>query len=172
MKIQRTVSRESVPVARILCLPDLLTEQTIRFCRRAEDWREAVRLAGSLLVQQGLVTAAYVEAMIRVVEEIGPYMVLGPGIAMAHARPEDGVVRACMSLVRLKSGVEFGSEANDPVDLVFAFGAVDREQHLEALRELALLLQSEEGVAAIRLSRSVREAARVIRRYSKVAKHA
>ena len=40
--------------------------------------------------------------------------------------------RMCMSLVRLASPIEFGSEANDPVDLVFAFGAVDKEAHLQA----------------------------------------
>jgi len=154
-----------------LRLSDLLTERTIRFHQRAAGWREAVRLAGALLVRQGSVTASYVEAMVRVVEEIGPYMVLAPGIAMAHARPEDGVVRACMSLVRLDSGVKFGSEVNDPVDLVFAFGAVDKEQHLEALRELASLLQSDEGVAAIRRCRTARQAARVVKRYSKLTKH-
>jgi len=42
------------------------------------------------------------------------------------------VKRMCMSLVRLASPIEFGSEANDPVDLVFAFGAVDKEAHLQA----------------------------------------
>jgi mannitol/fructose-specific phosphotransferase system IIA component (Ntr-type) len=165
------VSCENLAPVGTLRLSDLLTERTIRFHQRAAGWREAVRLAGDLLVQQGSVTASYVEAMIRVVEEIGPYMVLAPGIAMAHARPEDGVLRACMSLVHLDSGVEFGSEANDPVDLVFAFGAVDREQHLEALRGLASLMQSEEGVTAIRHCRTAREAARVVKRYSKLTKN-
>ncbi len=163
------MSSENNMPARALRLSDLLREQTIRLGQQAMGWREAVRLAGSLLVQEGSVTAAYVEAMIQVVEEIGPYMVLAPGIAMVHARPEDGVVRACMSLVRLDTAVEFGSEANDPVDLVFAFGAVDKEQHLEALRALALLLQSEGGVIAIRRCSTPRQAVRVIRRYSELA---
>ena len=89
-------------------------------------------MAGAFLVDTDAVFPSYVDAMVRAVEELGPYMIVAPGIALAHARPEDGVKRMCMSLVRLASPVEFGSEANDPVDLVFAFGAVDKEAHLQA----------------------------------------
>lgn len=71
-----------------------------------------------------------------------------------------------MSLVRLASPVEFGSETNDPVDLVFAFGAVDKEMHLQALRELATFLGKEEAVAALRHCDSVKEAVRLIGEYS------
>lgn len=113
-----------------LRLSDLLTPETIQLDRQAANWREAVQLAGSLLLKTGAITPAYVDAMVRVVAELGPYMVVAPGIALAHARPEDGVKRACMSLVRLSSLVEFGSE-NDPVDLVLAFKAVDKAMHLQ-----------------------------------------
>jgi len=71
-----------------------------------------------------------------------------------------------MSLVRLASPVEFGSEANDPVDLVFAFGAVDKEAHLQALRELATFLQKEEAVSALRQCDSVEKAVQLIKEYS------
>ncbi len=152
-----------------LGLGDLLTEKTIKLNAQAADWRESVRLAGELLVAVDAVSPSYVESMIRVVEELGPYMVVAPGIALAHARPEDGVKRMCMSLVRLVSPIEFGSEANDPVDLVFAFGAVDKEAHLQALRELATFLQKEGAVSALRQCDSVKKAVGLIEEYSREA---
>jgi mannitol/fructose-specific phosphotransferase system IIA component (Ntr-type) len=150
-------------------LADLLTRETIRLGLGATDWRQAVRLAGRILLETGSITASYIDAMVRVVEELGPYMVVAPGIALAHARPEDGVKRICMSLVRLASPVEFGSEANDPVDLVFSFGAVDKEAHLQALKDLATFLQKEEAVSALRQCDSVEKAVRLIKKYSREA---
>ena len=35
----------------------------------------------------------YADAMIRVIEEFGPYVVIAPGLALAHARPGDDVLR-------------------------------------------------------------------------------
>lgn len=147
-------------------LLDLLNEKTIRLDAEAADWPESIRLAGALLVDIEAVSPSYVDAMIGVVEELGPYMVVAPGIALAHARPEDGVKRICMSLVRLASPVEFGSEANDPVDLVFAFGAVNKEAHIQALKELATFLQKEGAVSALRQCDSVEKAVGLIKEHS------
>jgi len=147
-------------------LPDLLNQDTIELDLEAADWREGVRLAGQILLRTSCITPPYIEAMIKVVEELGPYMVVDRGVALAHARPEDGVMRPCMSLVRLATPVEFGSRENDPVDLIFAFGAVDKEAHLEALRDLATFLQDKEAVTALRRCRSTREAAEIIGKHA------
>lgn len=147
-------------------LGDLLSQETIALDATPGDWSESVRLAGGLLVSIGAVLPSYIDAMVRAVEDIGPYMVLAPGIALAHARPEDGVQRPCMSLVRLAIPVEFGSEANDPVDLVFAFGATDKETHLEALKELVMLLQDEEAIRELRQCATPEDTVRLINRHA------
>lgn len=36
--------------------------------------------------------------MIESVEEYGPYIVIGPHLALAHARPEDGSLKLGLSL--------------------------------------------------------------------------
>ena len=154
-------SQQTMPVR----LRDLLSRETVELDAVASDWSESIRLAGGLLLGRGAVLPSYVDAMVRAVEEIGPYMVLAPGIALAHGRPEDGVQRPCMSLVRLATPVKFGSEANDPVDLVFAFGATDKESHLEALKELVTLLQDEQALQELRKCSTPEEAVRLIRQH-------
>lgn len=118
----------------------LLTTDTVAVNIKATDWRDAVRKVGQLLVDSGGVEERYIDGMIRTAEELGPYIVVAPGIAMPHSRPEDGVIQPCMALITLSEPIEFGNAENDPVRLVFAFGAVDNEQHVEALRELATVL--------------------------------
>lgn len=108
-------------------LMDLLMGQTIRLNLKAKYWKQAVCLAGQILLETGAITPSYIDAMIQAVEEIDPYIVITPGIALAHARPEDGVRQMYMSLITLDTPVEFGAATNDPVDIVIAFGAVDKE---------------------------------------------
>jgi ascorbate PTS system EIIA or EIIAB component len=108
--------------------------------RTVEDWRAGVRLACSLLEEQDAVTPQYAERCIAAVEDEGPYVVLAPGIALAHARPEDGVERLGVSVATLTEPVMFGHPDNDPVDVVFAFGSPDEQQHVGLLSELATQL--------------------------------
>jgi len=123
-----------------------------------------VRAAGQLLVDADVCEPRYIQAMIDAVHELGPYMVLAPGLALAHARPEDGVKSIGLSLVTLDPPVPFGSEENDPVSLLIAFGAVDKERHLGLLQELALLLEDEARRQELAQATSVAEVVAFIRR--------
>lgn len=110
----------------------------------APDWRAAVRAAGELLVAEGTSTDAYTDEMIQNVVDNGPYIVIAPGFAFAHARPSPAVRRTGMSWVRLAEPVEFGHDANDPVDLVVALAAQDSAAHTDAMAALARLLADPE----------------------------
>lgn len=126
-------------------LKDHITPDLIKLQVSASSWEEAVRHGGSLLVAAGICKTRYVDAMVNAVREMGPYMVLAPGIALAHGRPEDGVIKPGMSIINLKTPVEFGSEANDPVSLVISFGGTDSESHVGMLKELAYFLMDEDN---------------------------
>jgi mannitol/fructose-specific phosphotransferase system IIA component (Ntr-type) len=119
---------------------NLLSENTVKAGVVAQDWQEAGRIAGQMLVDNGSVDPGYVDAMIRAVEELGPYIVLGPGVAMFHGRPEDGVKSIGLSVITLRAGVNFDAGDKDPVSLVFALGARDSQSHLELLAELITII--------------------------------
>ena len=117
-------------------LLELLKPENIIVQETAKSWQEAGRKVGALLVENDDVTKAYIEATIQSVEKYGPYIVVADGIALFHARPEDGVNNMCMALMTLEDGVVFGIEEKDPVKMVFVFGAVDNRSHVKALTEL------------------------------------
>ncbi|RSX53368.1 PTS ascorbate transporter subunit IIA [Bifidobacterium dolichotidis] len=106
----------------------------------AQDWREAITLAGNELVDAGFTTDEYTTQMIETVEKLGPYMVITPGLALAHARPSDAVLHTGLSWVRLSTPVEFGSKANDPVSLVIGLAGRDENEHLEIMSAIAKAL--------------------------------
>ena len=135
-------------------LSELLPLDAVRLDAVAEDWREAVRTAGELLTATGTSTDAYTAEMIGNVEENGPYLVIAPGFALAHARPSPAVLRTGLSWVRLARPVEFGHESNDPVSLVVGLAAQDAGAHQAALAGLAKLLADPGTEAALRDAKS------------------
>ncbi|MGW2342319.1 PTS sugar transporter subunit IIA [Streptomyces sp. NPDC001661] len=130
-------------------LSDLIPVEAIRLDVAAPDWQAAVRTAGDLLVSTDVSTDTYTEEMLRNVEENGPYIVIAPGFAFAHARPSPAVRRTGMSWVRLSTPVSFGHETNDPVHLVVALAAEDAGAHTQAMGALARLLADPDTSAAL-----------------------
>lgn len=135
-------------------LVELLAREQVKAKQDAADWREAVAIAGQLLVDAGCCTDDYVRAMQEGVIEFGPYIVIAPGVAMPHARPEAGVLKPGVSIITLAEPREFGNEANDPVDFVIAFSAVDKNAHIQTLQQIVGLLENEETMAAARAATS------------------
>lgn len=142
--------RESDREPLSLPLSALISEATVQARVTVRSWEEAADYVGQLLLKAGKVQASYISAMKRALIEMGPYAVIAPGIALLHARPEDGVVEPCLGLITLSEPVRFGHSQNDPVDIVFALGATDKRSHILALQQLGLLLGKEEKLKAIR----------------------
>lgn len=125
-------------------LSDLLPSAAIQLDASATNWRDAVSRSGELLTESGIAGPSYTQAMIAVVEEHGPYIVIAPGFALAHARPDDSVTSTGLSFLRLSEPVEFGHKSNDPVQLVMALASVDSKAHQKALASLARVLGNPE----------------------------
>ncbi len=127
-------------------LAEAFGENSIRVLAAALDREHAIELAGDLLVASGRVTPDYTTAMVEVLDTHGPYFVIAPGIALAHAKPSESVLATGLSLVTLAEPIVFGNEANDPVKLVFGLCAVDHDSHIQMLGELSTLLSNNESV--------------------------
>jgi mannitol/fructose-specific phosphotransferase system IIA component (Ntr-type) len=130
-------------------LRQVLTPDVIRLKARATDWEDAVRQSVGLLQNVGAVEPRYVDASVQMVKDLGAYMVLAPGLALAHARPEAGVRRNCLALLTLETPVAFGHPENDPVYVVFALGAIKSDEHVKLIADLAQFLEREETIAAL-----------------------
>lgn len=113
---------------------------SVRLDVPATDVTHAIRTAGDLLVRGGHATSSYVDAMVQGFQELGPYIVIAPGVAMPHARPEAGARGTALAVLRLARPVTFGHPQNDPVRVVIPIVAVDPGAHIELLRALSSTL--------------------------------
>ena len=125
-------------------LQDLLSEDNVSFHYPAETWEDVIRHGGQLMVDAGFTEPTYTEAMIDVVRDMGPYIVLAPGLAMPHARPEMGAKQVGAALVTLEKPIDFGSPENDPVSVAVFLCAPNKEEHIQLLTDIATLFEDEE----------------------------
>lgn len=131
-------------------VPRPIDSNTIAIGINAPDWEDAVRRGGELMLKAGLAESRYIDAIIENHKTIGPYFVIAPGIAMPHAKPENGVLKTGYAPVSHEKPVEFGDEENDPVDLLLCAGAINREEHnTEVVPEIAELCDSDEAIAVL-----------------------
>lgn len=103
----------------------------------AETWRAAVTAAGDALQRSGATEAEYTERMIAVIAEFGAYVVIAPGLALAHARPGPDVLAEGLSIITLADPVAFGHPHNDPVGVIVGLAVRNADEHLHFVAELA-----------------------------------
>ena len=113
------------------------------------DWRGLVGEVGRLLVDTGAALEEYIAAMLASIEQNGPYLVIAPGLALLHARPEDGALRPGLVLATTERPVEFGHSTNDPVRVALGLTAVDADGHLESLAGIATVFSQPGAVDRI-----------------------
>ncbi|WP_430484158.1 PTS sugar transporter subunit IIA [Clostridium sp. B9] len=87
----------------------------------------------------------------------GPYMAIMPGVVIAHSRPGAYVEKECMSMMTLDKPVEFGHDANDPIEIIFVIAAKENNSHLDSLQDLARILIDDEAVSKIKGATRVEE---------------
>lgn len=134
----------------------IIAKENLRVGVKAADWREAIRMAGSVLEQAGSITPEYTESMVKAVEELGPYIVIMPGFAIAHAAPSPAVHKEDLALITLAEPVSFGSP-NDPVNLMLCVACIDRESHVRALSAVAEVLCGDGVMDKLAAAASVEE---------------
>ncbi|MCM7726137.1 PTS sugar transporter subunit IIA [Enterobacter hormaechei] len=140
-------------------------DTTIILQDSVESWPQALELCAKPLLDLQVIAPEYVTAIIEQHQTLGPYYVLAPGLAMPHARPEEGAKGLGLSLLKLKQGVSFGAGEFDPVDVIVMLAAPDKHSHIEMISALAELFSSDEDMAELHRAYTLEEIKTVIDRF-------
>ncbi|MFJ5625059.1 BglG family transcription antiterminator [Peribacillus loiseleuriae] len=116
------------------------SQETIQLNGKASSWEEAIRLGTKPLLKLKYIDESYEEKIIDNIKNIGPYMVVAPGVILSHAGPDDGVNADSFSLVTIKDGVNFHDRFKTPVKLVLTLAIKSHKNHalVEKLMKLVL----------------------------------
>lgn len=136
-----------------------LLENNIQILPQVDSWEEAIKIASHPLLEKGYIEPRYIDTMISKVNELGFYIVLSEDVAMPHSRPEDGVLKMGMSLLKLNTPAKFG---NNNVQILITLAAKDNESHIDALTNLVELLNDDEKIEKIKLAKTTQEILEII----------
>lgn len=123
----------------------MLNKKNILLNQTAATKEEAIKLAGSILVEQGAVEAAYIDSMHEREQVVSTFM--GNGLAIPHGTEEGktSVITSGLSLVQVPGGVDFdGSEAK----VILGIAGKENE-HLDLLQKIAVIFSEEENAEKV-----------------------
>lgn len=131
----------------------------INIIEKVENWEDAIRTAAKPLLEDFSINKSYIDAMINNIKKFGTYIVVAPKVAMPHSRPEDGVNKNCLALLKINNGVFFdeNTDEEDKVYLIFILGAVDNSSHINTLTNLMDIIDDEEKIDALVKAKTVDE---------------
>ena len=135
---------------------EILSADKVQIKEQVDNWEQGIALAAQPLLNQDYFEQSYITSMIDSVKRLGPYIVIAPEIAIAHARPNDEVNKIGLSLLKLNQHINF-SEEGHYASLIFVLSAVDNEGHLEILRHLATTLGDQEVVNQLLKAQEVKD---------------
>lgn len=145
-------------------MSEVIEARNVKLNVDASDWRDSMIKSGQLLVDSDYITKDYIDLTIKCVEENGPYIVIIPGLALSHSRPDVSVKKTGLSLITLSKPVCFNCD-NDPVDIVLTLAATDDKSHLQKLQSMAEFISDEENIEFIKNARSAEEVAKAINEF-------
>ena len=123
----------------------ILSIERIRLQATATDKLDAIRQAGSLLVEQGCVKPAYVDGMLTRESTMSTY--LGNGVAIPHGMHENhsDVLQNAISIVQFPAGVPWDEDDEDELAyLVIGIAAIG-DGHMGILSNLAEVIEDEDS---------------------------
>ncbi|BFU60521.1 MULTISPECIES: PTS sugar transporter subunit IIA [Rodentibacter] len=111
----------------------LIENNSIKLNQHATNWEDAIKIGTDLLVESGAIEPRYYDNIVSKIKEMGPYIVLAPGLAMPHARPEEGVIRTAFALTTLAEPVDFDGEM---ISVLVTLAGSDSDTHMQGIMEI------------------------------------
>lgn len=133
----------------------LIENNSIKLNQTVSNWKEAIKIGTDLLVAAGTIEPRYYDHIISNIEKMGPYIILAPGLAMPHARPEEGVIKTSFALVTLKEPILFEGE-DEPVSVFITLAGSDSDKHMEGLMEITQTLDDPDSDTGVDLEKILR----------------
>ena len=140
----------------------IFNKDNVNVCDDILEWKEAIILSAKPLLDDGYIGEEYLDAIFANIEKYGPYIDFGLEVAVPHARPEFGVKKTGVSLLRLKEKVNLQDSDDHPIKLIITFCSVDDTSHIEILKEISSIFGDNERLEKIKGADSSEEILEII----------
>ncbi|MGT2948762.1 BglG family transcription antiterminator [Streptococcus devriesei] len=127
-------------VSKTLGLMELLRAENILVQKNKVSWQKSVKHLGDILYQTDCIEHSYTNTIMDHLHQYGPFMVISEGVALLHAKPEDGVKKLGVALSVFQNDLDFLGRS---VSLLFMLAAVDTYQHIGVIENIIKICESE-----------------------------
>jgi mannitol PTS system EIIA component len=127
-------------------MSEILTPETIELKASLSSQEEAIRRAGTLLVENGHVEERYIDSMFEREKSVSTF--IGNAVAIPHGTGDSKqwVTMSGLSIITVPEGVEYGD--GNVARLVIGI-AGKGDEHLEILSRIATVCEDEDNVEQI-----------------------
>jgi PTS system mannitol-specific IIA component len=127
-------------------MSEILTPETIELKASLSSQEEAIRRAGTLLVENGNVEERYIDSMFEREKSVSTF--IGNAVAIPHGTGDSKqwVTMSGLSIITVPEGVEYGD--GNVARLVIGI-AGKGDEHLEILSKIATVCEDEDNVKQI-----------------------
>lgn len=130
-----------------------------------KDWKEAIGLGVDLLVENAAATNDLKQAIIEVVNQHGPYFVIAPKLALAHAPPKNYCLKPALSLVVFKNSVSFGDTDRYGVNVLVTLSATDNSTHIDLMAKFAKIFGNKTIIDKLVSTNSIDEIKNILKEF-------
>lgn len=136
-------------------IQELLNEETVHVLDYLPGWKEVLQIGISPLLEKGVFEQRYLDRIIEIIETDQPFIMVAPGVVIAHAGVNDGVNSLGMALVKLPEKISVGGYMD--ADIVIILGTPNTTMHLGALYGMNELLEDEEKSKKLHQAETTKE---------------
>ncbi|KGP72691.1 BglG family transcription antiterminator [Pontibacillus yanchengensis] len=165
--IKEELGYSHVRIPEKLSLSDLIGIDAIRIINQGMEWKEAIKLGGKILSENGFIDDAYTDNIIKIQDQLGFYSVKDQEFALLHGNDSKLVKVSSVSLLICKESISFGDKQ---AKVIFLLASKDKKEQIPAVTELTKMTYHTDFITQLERAENPMEANQIIREYEKKIK--
>lgn len=121
------------------------------------DYKQAIELGVGLLEKNKKAKFELKDAILESMKKNGPYFIVSPKLALAHAAPGDYCLEPSLSLVVFDRPISFSSDKKHDVQILVTLSAPDATSHMDLIVWFAKKFSNKELVDKLCNVKSINE---------------
>lgn len=122
---------------------DFIDKKLFFLNKSFKDCYECVSFIGNIMEENQIATSQYTHSMVELLDKFKGVIVLEDGFALAHARPEQGVLKTGLVFVQLSSPLDFFNPDFEKVKFVIGMASIGSDEHIQLIQKIANLIDND-----------------------------
>lgn len=116
----------------------MLKKELINLNVSADTWENALKNTCIILEKNGYIDNRYVNKLINITNEIGPYYTITTNIGIPHLRPDEGVLKSGLAFFKLNNKINF---LGNNIQYLIYILALNSDEHIDKIKFITHIIE-------------------------------